>query len=142
MINVAFASTAYGPLWAPAVESWLRTIGYTARHFQIETLGKVGGACITDRIYTHSAENGLIKDMLEQDFTHIFLTEMDMVLPHDCIVKLLGLDKDMASGVYFLRGDRQEHRGQPCLYKRAAAIPVGEAKDVMAKYYHTPVTLF
>ena len=35
-INVAFGSTAYGPLWAPAVRSWLQTVAYTARYFAVE----------------------------------------------------------------------------------------------------------
>ena len=141
-INVAFASTNYGPLWAPVVETWLQVVGYTARYFNCEHIGKVGGIGITDRMYTHTAENSLIQDMMEHDFTHIFLTECDMVLPHDCIVKLAELDKDMASGVYFLRAARPEARGQPCLYKKAAAIPIQEAESVLAKYYHTPVSLF
>jgi hypothetical protein len=140
--NVAFVSTNYGPLWSPVVESWLQVVGYTSRHFAITHCGKLGGAGVTDRLYTHSAENGLVKDLLTHDFTHIFMTEADMVLPHDCVVKLLAMDKDMASGVYFLRADRPEHRGQPCLYKKAAAITAEQAKEALSKYYHTPITLF
>lgn len=138
-INIAFASTGYGPLWSPAVSSWLRVVGYTARQFAIQHIGKIGGAGVTDRAYTHTAENRLIKDMLDNDaFTHIFMTESDMILPHDCIVKLLALDKDIASGVYFLRSTTPEWRGQPCLYKKSFL------KDIKRQdhYYHTQVTIY
>ena len=143
-INVAFTATAYGPLWAPAVASWLRVVGYTAREYAIQQVGKIGGIGVTDRTYTMTAENSLVKESLANpDFTHIFMTEMDMILPPDTITKLLALDKDMASGLYFLRSDIQAGRGQPCLYKKA---PLREATDQAKRsfnpYYHTPVTLF
>lgn len=141
-INIAFASSNYGPLWSPVVESWLRVVGYTARHFQIEQLGKVGGIGVTDRLYVHSAENGLIRDMLKNDFSHIFMTESDMVLPHNAIVKLMALDKDMASGVYFLRASDPQTRGQPCLYKKSTAIAAKDVDKAISRYYHAPVTLF
>lgn len=129
-VNVAFASTAYGPMWAPAVSSWLRCVGYTARHFAIDHIGKIGGAGVTDRQYTHMAENQLVKDFLDdKSFTHLFMTEMDMVLPYYTIVKLMELDKDMASGVYFLRASRPEFLGKPCLYKRPAMLHVNKVEE-------------
>lgn len=95
-------------------------MGYTARQFSIQSIGKIGGAGVTDRQYTHNAENGLVKGMLaDPTFTHLFLTEMDMVLPHDCITKLLALDKDIATGLYFLRSETGLDTGQPCVYKRS-----------------------
>jgi hypothetical protein len=142
-VNVAFASTGYGPMWAPAVASWLRTVAFTARHFEVTQLGKIGGAGISDRMYTMTAENCLVKETLANpDFTHLFMTEMDMVLPHDAIVKLLALDKDMASGVYFLRSHLQAARGQPCLYKKATAVEAGRQIKKESTYMHSPVSLF
>lgn len=142
-ISVAFASTGYGPLWAPAVSSWLRVVGYTARYFAVEQVGQIGGAGVTDRQYTHSAENRLVREMLkEEKFTHIFMTESDMILPHDAIVKLLALDKDMASGVYFLRADEQEASGQPCLYKRPWLTEEEKKSRVDAEFLHSPVRIF
>ncbi len=143
MINVAFASTGYGPLWAPAVASWLRVCAYTGRFFDIDTVGKIGGAGVSDRMYTHQAENKLVRDMLESPskFTHIFLTESDMILPHDCIVKLADMNVDMATGVYFLRSDSQQDAGQPCLYKRAV-IDKTQRNTPYAEYLHSPVSLF
>lgn len=143
-INVAFASTGYGPLWAPAVSSWLRVVAYTAREYAITHIGKIGGAGVTDRTYTHAAENKLVKEMLESDsnFTHIFMTEADMILPHDAIVKLMALDADMASGVYFLRADRQENSGQPCLFKRPTLDPKEYVGDPNREYLHSQVHLF
>ena len=131
-INIAFASTAYGPMWPPAVTSWLRAVGFASRQFTITNMGKLGGVGITDRQYTHSAQNRLISDFLEdQTLTHIFLTEMDMILPDNAITELLETDKDIVSGVYFIRNGN----GQPCLYKKAV-----EVKD--NPYPMSPVTLF
>jgi hypothetical protein len=143
-VNIAFTSTGYGPLWAPAVSSWLRTIAYTARQFSIESIGKVGGAGVTDRTYTHQAQNMLIAQMLahEPKFTHIFMTEADMILPHDAIIKLLALDKDMASGVYFLRSDRPEYLGQPCLFKRSMLTPEERKDKPDAEYLVSQVHIF
>jgi len=144
-INVAFGATAYGPLWAPAITSWLRVIGYTARHFACQQVGKIGGAGVTDRTYTANAENQLAEEMLaDSTFTHLFMTEMDMILPHETIVKLMALDKDIAGGVYFLRGEVQPARGQPCLYKKAPAIEWDKRRVAheQGKYLHTPVSLF
>ena len=142
-VNIAFTSTGYGPLWAPVVASWLRVVGFTARKFGIEQVGKVGGAGVTDRMYTMTAENCLIKEALANpDFTHIFMTESDMILPHDCITKLLDLDKDMASGVYFLRSNLQAARGQPCLYKKADVVEASRAVKKESTYMHSPVSLF
>lgn len=137
---IAFTSTAYGPLWAPAVTSWLNVVAYTARHCQIQHLGKLGGAGVTDRQYTHMAENQLVTDFLDHpEATHLFMTEMDMILPHDCIVNLLEMDKDIATGVYFLRSPKPENRGQPCLYKRPNMRTVGKDASPYGQY---PVTIF
>lgn len=132
MHNVAFCSTGYGPLWAPAVSSWLRAVGYAARSMEIAHTGKIGGAGITDRMYTHSAENRLVEDfMSDQSFTHLFMTESDMILPHDALTKLLDLDKPVASGIYFLRNGN----GQPCLYQKIVT-------NRSNPYCHSPVTTF
>ena len=144
-MNIAFTSTGYGPLWAPAVSSWLRVVAYTARQMDIQHIGKIGGAGVTDRMYTHSAENYLILEMLaaEPKFTHIFMTESDMILPHDTVTKLVALDKDMASGVYFLRADLQKDAGQPCLYKRAPLNKVDPRNEKRnADYMHQGVKIF
>ena len=115
MVKVAFTSTAYGPLWKPAVDSWMRVIGYTQRELIQSGKGTLGGIGLTDRSYTHSAQNQLVKDLLTDDsFTHLFMTEMDMILPDDCIMKLLEVNKPIVSGIYFLRNGN----GQPCLYKK------------------------
>jgi hypothetical protein len=136
-INVAFTVTGYGALWARPVQSWLNCVGYASRYFATEHLGKLGGSGVTDRMYTHSAENRLVEQFLEGDYTHLFMTEIDMVLPHDAIVKLVNLDKDMASGIYFLRTDSLEGLGQPCLYKRPAA-----SDPLYSQYGHCAVSIF
>jgi hypothetical protein len=66
-----------------------------------------------------------------------------MILPHDAIVKLAALDKDMASGVYFLRSDNQQDSGQPCLFKRAVLSPEDRnERGPEADYLHSQVHLF
>src|SRR5687767_4776976 len=111
-VNVAFTSTGYGPLWATAVSSWLRAIAYASRHFTVQHVGKIGGGGVTDRQYTHMAENQLVVDFLAHpEMTHLFMTEADMVLPPDTIPALLETmddDRHMVSGVYFLRAQRPE----------------------------------
>ena len=137
-VKVAFTSTGYGPLWAPAVSSWLRLIGYTARQFEVNHIGKLCGAGVTDRMYTHSSENNLVQTFLDDpEPTHLFMTEADMILPHDAITKLLALDKDIASGIYFLRSGTREGVGQPCLYKRPSAVEKNSSP-----YGHCAVSLF
>ena len=114
-VNLCFTSTAYGPLWAPAVASWLRAVAVGSRHCTVTQVGKIGGAGITDRAYTHQAENGLVQDFLaDPSYTHLFFTEMDMILPPETLPTLLALDKPIASGIYFLRNGR----GQPCLFQK------------------------
>ena len=133
--RVVFASTAYGPLWAPAVNSWLTALAYTARYLHVENSGMLLGSGVTDRQYTHSAENTLVENFLDDKLcsgaTHLFFTEMDMILPRDAIVKLLEMDVDIATGVYFLRGGD----GQPCLYKKILTT-----RD--NPWVHTPVSIF
>ena len=131
-INVMFSSTAYGPLWRPAVDSWLRVVGVTSRELTVSMRGKMGGVGVTDRTYVHSASNQLVKDFLDnEEATHLFCTEMDMILPDDTILKLLALDKDIACGLYFIRnGD-----GQPCLYQKVFTQPGNP-------YPHSPVHAF
>lgn len=142
-INIAFTCANYGPMWAPVVASWLRLVGYTSRQFNLTQVGRLGGVGITDRMYTMTAENTLVQEVLANpDFTHIFMTEIDMILPHDAIAKLVALDKDMASGLYFLRSDLPEGRGQPCLYKRAPGMTLEDAQKEYSEYLHTPVSLF
>ena len=131
-VNVVFASTAYGPLWAPAVSSWLRAVGYASRHFTVSHLGLLGGVGVSDRQYTHASQNALAKDFLDDErFTHLFFTEMDMILPPDAIVKLLELDKPIAAGIYFLR----HGNGQPCLFQKILTSKENP-------WVHSPVTGF
>ena len=131
-VNIAFSSTAYGPLWAPAVSSWLRAVAVGSRHCTVTHLGKIGGAGVTDRAYTHQAENGLVEDFLSHaDMTHLFMTEMDMILPPDILPKLLALDVSIASGIYFLRNGR----GQPCLFQKVITSRENP-------YVFSPVTAF
>lgn len=139
--NVVWGMTGYGPLPYPRVyTSHLRAIAYAARWFATRFIhtgdgyaARIAGAGATDRMYTHSAENQLVHDFLAiEDATHLFMTELDMVLPDETIPALLAVDHPIVSGLYFLRGGK----GQPCLYVKA---PLTLSHN---RYPHTPVSLF
>lgn len=131
-IGVVFASTSYLHIWSQAVETWLRAITFGDRYLRENGLGKVCGVGITARQYTHSAENQLVRDFLaDAQATHLFLTESDMLLPDQCLEKLLEVQQPIVSGVYFLRNGN----GQPCLYKRAIGLKGNP-------YGMSPLTLF
>ena len=133
--RIVWGMVAYGPYpYSPVYMSHMRAIAYTSRHCETTLTGdsKIAGVGASDRMYTHSAENRIVEDFLSlPDATHLFLTEMDMVLPHDALVKLLALDKPIASGLYFLRGGD----GQPCLYAKSIT-------PASNPYPHSPVTGF
>ena len=135
-VRVVWGLTAYGPLPYPAVyTSHMLAMCHAARRLSIEYSHPSGmlSAYATDRMYTHSAENLLVERFLkETDGTHLFMTELDMVIPVDTIPTLLALDKPIASGLYFLRGGT----GQPCLYVPAPVTPS------LNRFPHTPVTMF
>ncbi len=131
-VKIVFASTNYGPLWAPAVNSWLGAIAYTQGHLVRDGRGYINGTGISDRHYVHSADCQLVKDFLaDEEATHLWHTESDMILPPDCVLKLLALAKPIASGLYFLR----QGEGQPCLYVRSAATDPASYGMCPVKYF-------
>ena len=137
---VLWGMVAYGPFpYAPVYTSHMLAISHASRYLAMRFLDGSAGMLSTystDRMYTSSAENLLVRRMLEEkdcaNATHLFMTEMDMVLPLDVIPKLLALDKPIASGLYFLRGGE----GQPCLYAPAPVTPA------LNRFPHSPVKLF
>lgn len=50
-----------------------------------------------------ASRNSIIKSALENDFTHIFFVDDDMIIPPDTLHKLLAHDKDIVSALYLLR---------------------------------------
>lgn len=131
-IRIAWAMPSYGPIFASVYASHLAAIAYASRYFYMERIGELPMIGATDRMYLHSACNTIVEEALVQDVTHIFWTESDMILPKDALPKLAAMHKDIAAGVYFLRGGS----GQPCLYKHT---PI-EIKE--NPYLHTPVTIY
>ena len=124
--------TNYGPIFTPVYTSHLSAAVSAAHHFKVENLGKVGSVDGTDRMYTHSAENNIVQNFLDiPDATHLFMTESDMILPTDTLIRLAAHDYDAVCGLYFLRGGD----GQPCLYKKVITT-----RD--NPWVHTPVSLF
>lgn len=136
MIKIAFVSTNYGPLWRPPAESWLRAITYAQRELIRSGRGEICGVGITDRSYTHTADNTLVKDMLaDPQFTHLMHVENDMIIPDETILRLLEVNKPIVSGLYFLR----RGNGQPCLYKKLVRVA---GRDPEQDYTMSPITLF
>jgi Predicted glycosyltransferases len=50
-----------------------------------------------------AGRNIIIKQALENDCTHVFFMDDDMVFPPDTLMKLLKHDKDIVTGLYLLR---------------------------------------
>ena len=130
--RIGWVMPAYGPIFPQVYSSHLTAIAYASRHLTMDRLGTIPMVGATDRMYLHSAANLCVEEALKLNLTHTFWTEADMILPKDVILKLLALDKDIAAGVYFLRGGS----GQPCLYKRTPL----ETKE--NPYLHTPITVY
>lgn len=118
--HIAWGMPNYGPIWAAAYETHMRAIAHASRHATVTFLGSVCGVGITDRMPLDMGENALVEGFLAiPHATHLFLTESDMLLPDETIEALLGVDKPIVSGVYFLRNGN----GQPCLYKKVLGLP-------------------
>jgi len=134
-IKAVWGMVSYGPFpYAPVYTSHMTAIAYASRHFTTQFLdgSKIAGVGATDRSYTHAAENRIVSDFLAiEDATHLFMTEMDMVLPTETLVQLADLNQPIASGLYFLRGGN----GAPCLYVKGYPAPENP-------YTHSLVTVF
>jgi len=130
-MRLGWAMPNYGPIFNSIYASHLAAIAVASRYMTVERIGKLPLVGCTDRMYVHQAANKIVNEARDADMTHIFWTESDMILPTDCLIKLMEVDKDIVSGVYFLRGS-----GEPCLY---APTPV-EIKE--NPYLHTPVTVY
>lgn len=131
-VKIAWANVNYGPIWAPAYTSHMRALAYAGKRLDVEFHGEIAAVGATDRMYTHEAENQVVKDALLADCTHIFFTENDMVLPDETLLWLLEVEQPIVTGVYYLR----QGYGQPCLYRR-----VSQYKGCGA-YGQSPVRLY
>lgn len=114
--RIAWANVNYGPIWAPAYTSHMRALNYAAQRLTVDYRGDIHAIGATDRMYTHEAENRVVKDILDTPCTHIFFTENDMVLPDETIPWLLDVNQPIVTGVYYLR----QGYGQPCLYRKVS----------------------
>jgi GT2 family glycosyltransferase len=74
--------------------------------------------CFTSSVHGQSpakSRNIIIQQALDNECTHVFLVDDDMILPSDTLKKLLKHDKDIVTGLYLLRGF--PHR--PALFDKA-----------------------
>ena len=114
-VRVAWAMPQYGPIYPSVYQNHLTVWGYTSRYLALHHLGHTPIVGATDKMYLHSASNRIVTDFLESDCTHLFWTESDMHMPFYAVIALLSHNKDICTGVYFLR----KGGGQPCLYMKA-----------------------
>ena len=114
-VKVAWAMPIYGPVHSGVYQNHVAVASYASRFLTMHQLGEIPLVGVTDKMYLHTASNTLVKEFLATDCTHLFWTEMDMMLPFWTIPALLKHDKDICAGVYFLR----QGAGQPCLYMTA-----------------------
>lgn len=122
----------YGPIYPQVYENHIAVASYASRYLTTHKLGSVPIVGSTDRMYLHTACNTVVRELLKTDCTHIFWTESDMLMPFWTIPALLAHDKDIVSGIYFLRNGE----GQPCLYTK------GEKSVKTGVHSAHPVSIF
>ena len=104
--TLAWCSPNYGTIDTQVYKSHLAAIANASRTFDIKFVG------ISDKMYLHTASNELVRGALMEGVDYVFWTEQDMLLPFDAVTRLFHHDKDICSGVYFLRGASY----MPCLW--------------------------
>lgn len=110
--KIAWSMPIYGPVPSGVYQNHLAVASYASRYMVVNDVGSIPIVGVTDKMYLHSASNTLVRQFLESDCTHLFWSEMDMMMPFYTIPALLSHDVPISSGVYFLR----QGGGQPCLY--------------------------
>lgn len=65
--------------------------------------GIVGGVTQLCGSYIDWGRNDIVREALQNNSTHLFFMDQDMLVPEDSIVRLLDYDKDIVGGLYFLK---------------------------------------
>ena len=131
-VKIAWGLVSYGAIFLPKVyASHMAAMGHAQKVLMASGQGSIATIGATDRMYTHTAENVTAREFLAGDYTHLFMTEQDMILPTDTIPKLLALDQPVAAGLYMMR----EGDGAPCLFQKTVTPATNP-------YPHSPVTMF
>ncbi len=55
--------------------------------------------------------------VLSQGYTHLFLVDADIVLPHDALAKLLAHQVDVIAGLHYLHSHAPDLAGRPCIFR-------------------------
>lgn len=130
--TIMFAMPSYGPIHRWVYESHMACMGSLAKDGIVCTPQSV---IVTNKMGLAGAENRIVEAALRLKPDYVFWTEMDMILPTGAINALLKHDKDICSGLYFLRGS-----AQPCLFTK---ILENKENDYgMAPVSHFPDKLF
>lgn len=130
--TLMFACPTYGPIHGKVYASHLTAIGSLAKEGYVV---KPHIVAVTRKMGLAAASNEITKVAIASNVDYIFWTEMDMLLPHYAITRLLKhaiqYDLDGVSGVYFLRGS-----SEPCLY-----VPLPESW-IDNPFAHSRLTTF
>lgn len=113
MKTIMWAMPVYGNIHRLVYESHISAMGALTKNKDV----RIEVVAVTNKMGLASAENEIVRASKKTKPDFIFWTEMDMILPTNCVVNLFeSIEKqnvEIMSGVYFLRGS-----GQPCLFKR------------------------
>lgn len=126
--SIAWCSPNYGSIDTQVYKNHLAAISNASRMFDVKYVG------ISDKMYLHSASNKLVTEALEMGVDYIFWTEQDMLLPFDVVTKLFERQKDICSGIYFLRGAAF----MPCMWQ----FVENEKNPEKNPYMISPISLF
>lgn len=76
-------------------------------------------------------QNKARKICLDNDYTHIFSLENDVVPPFDALSRLLAAGKDIIAGIYNLHSHSDHLKGKPTVFRKTpqAYVPLTEGVD-------------
>lgn len=93
--KVVVCSPIYG--WVPAEAA------ASVTSMMVHERSMINGYRIVSGTYVHASRNQLIEESMALNPTHLLFLDSDMVVPEDTCRRLLRHNKDVVSGLYFMR---------------------------------------